>query len=552
MTHRLLLTTGLALAVTHMPSFVDAQERTLPMRNGRPVVAVVNADAISLDEFVLQGNGTARRARLKQGLATAKDLELLDRLVKIKLVVQEAETMGLDELPEIRKQVDVTSREILREVLMSRLVKGVTADPVLVEKLFRDSVRQWKTSSLFFKDKAAAERARTEIEAGAPFRDVAAKAVSSRAAEAERDDVYHPRTDYFPQIGEAISGLRAGQVSPVVPVSGGFVLVRVVDIRYPENRAARADATKRALSQRQEAALKAHEQAARRQYVVLNKSVWKTLDYEAAKPGLDALLKDKRVIAEIKGAAPLTVGDLTDYLRMQFFHGSDQVKQRREMNEKKEAALEATLGRRLLNAEAFRLGIDKTNEYRDRVNGFRESLVFDAFIQKVIVPDNKMREDEVKQYYGAHLKEYSYPEMLKVRSLAFSGRPAAETAMRKLREGTDYGWLAANAEGQVAKGSPGVLTFDGRPVTTDSMPDGLRKVLAGSRAGDHRLYGGPQGPFYVLAVQQVIAANPKPYDEVRAEIAQKMYGEKLKKSVEGYAAKLRAQSKVAVYLTRMK
>jgi hypothetical protein len=84
------------------------------------------------------------------------------------------------------------------------------------------------------------------------------------------------------------------------------------------------------------------------------------------------------------------------------------------------------------------------------------------------------------------------------------------------------------------------------------MPAGLQKALAGSKAGDQRLYASPEGPFYVLAVQQVIASNPKPYDEVRTEIAQKLYGEKLKKAIDEYSRKLRAQSKVTVYLTRMK
>ena len=50
----------------------------------------------------------------------------------------------------------------------------------------------------------------------------------------------------------------------------------------------------------------------------------------------------------------------------------------------------------------------------------------------------------------------------------------------------------------------------------------------------------PRATFYVLAVQQVIAPDAKPYDEVREEIAKKLYGEKLKKHVEAYAGKLRA------------
>ncbi len=51
-------------------------------------------------------------------------------------------------------------------------------------------------------------------------------------------------------------------------------------------------------------------------------------------------------------------------------------------------------------------------------------------------------------------------------------------------------------------------------------------------------------------VQQVIDPAPRPYAEVRDEIAQKLYGEKLQKDLDEYARKLRAQSKVETYLVR--
>jgi hypothetical protein len=138
--------------------------------------------------------------------------------------------------------------------------------------------------------------------------------------------------------------------------------------------------------------------------------------------------------------------------------------------------------------------------------------------------------------------------MIRARSLAFTGRVPAEEALRKLSEGTDVGWLAANAGGQVTDGAAGVLAFDGRPVTTDSLPPGVQKMLASARAGDFRLYHGPDGRFYVLAIQQVIAPEAKPYEDVREEIAKKVYAEKLRQAVEEYARKLKAQGNVRTYL----
>ncbi|MBP1635149.1 MAG: hypothetical protein H6Q10_1723 [Acidobacteria bacterium] len=552
MTHRFIVAAGLLLLAGHGTAFAQGGgAQALPVRNGRPVVATVNGDAISLDELARQLGPTADRARLRQGRAAPQELELLDRLVTIKLVAQEGATMGLDELPEIRKQVEVSSREILREVLFERLTRGIQPDPAAVEKVFRELSREWKTSSLLFQDQGAAERARKELAGGAAFADVAAKAVAAKAARMDGDDAFHKEGDYLPQIRQALAALKAGQVSPVIRLQAGFAVVKVVSIRHPENAGARAEARQRVLNERQQAVVKAHEEALRRQYATVDTALLKSIDYEAAKPGLDALLKDKRVVAGVKGSGPITVGDLTDYLRMQFFHGTDQAKQRREMNGKKEAALEATLGRRLLNMDAARRGIDKTHEYLDRVKGYQESLVFDAFIQKVIVPESKLREEDARRYYEAHLKDYSYPEMMKLRSVAFGRRAAAEDAMRKLREGADFGWLAANAEGRVPAGTA-VLSFDGRPVTVDSMPDGLRKALAGSKAGESRLYADPGGVLYVLAVQEAIAPKARPYDEVREEIAKKAYSEKLTKNIEDYAGKLRAHSKVQTYLKRVR
>lgn len=545
-----LIATAILVAGITTGSIEGRAPQPLPLRGGRHVVATINSSAISLDEFVMQLGDEVDRPRLQQGRGTAGEMELLERLIVIKLIVEEASTMVLGELPEIRKQIDVSSREILREVLFDRITRNVQPDPAVVETLYRGMVREWKTSSLLFPDDAAAQRTSKQIAGGTPFEKAAAAAIAAKAARADGDDSYHPKSAYLPAIAAAVAALKIGQVSPVIRIEAGSVIVKVTDIRYPEVREARAEARKLALARQKERVLKAYEDDLRRARVVVKSAALKALDYETARPGVESLLGDKRVLATISGAPAVTVGDLTDYLRMQYFHGNDDAKQRKEMNGKKETALHAMISRRLFNAEAQRLGIERSRAYLDRVAGYRDSLVFDTFVQKVIVPDNKMHEAEVKDYYGANKSRYATPEMIKARSLAFLRRDAAEDAARKMREGTDYGWLAANATAQVAPGAKGLMAFDGRPVTLDSVPDAMRKALSGCKSGEVRLYASPEGYYYVVGVQQVVAPTPKPYEDVRTEIAQKLYGEKLKKSVADYAAKLRAHSKVATYLTR--
>ncbi|MBP1604168.1 MAG: hypothetical protein H6Q09_1340, partial [Acidobacteria bacterium] len=316
MRYQVVVVTGLLVVSMCAPAGGAAQG--LPLKGGRPVVATVNRDSISLDELVMQLDPPVDRARLRQGLARPRDLEVLDRLVNVKLIAQEAAAMGLDETAEIRKEVEVQSRVILRDVLTERVVKDVKADPAAVEQLYRELVREWKTTSLLFRDEPAARRAHMEIANGAAFADVAAKAVAAKAATADADDAFHGKQDYLPQIADAIAGLKAGQLSPLVRIPAGFVVLKVIDVRHPENPEAKAVARRQVLDRQREAAMTAHEKAMRRDSAAVNAAILKSLDYEAAKPGIEALLKDKRVVAEIKGAAPVTVADLTDHLRLQF------------------------------------------------------------------------------------------------------------------------------------------------------------------------------------------------------------------------------------------
>lgn len=551
MTSPFALTAGFVfLAVFAQTPPVHAASSALPVKDGRPLVASVDDDAVWLDELVMQLEGGADTARLLDGRATSQELELLERMITVRLLVREAAGMGIAEIGEIRKEVDVMSRSMLREVLMETLVKHIAPDEAAVEKEFRTLARQWKTASLLFQDEAAAKQAREDVAGGAAFDDVAAKAIAAKLARSEGDDQYHGRKEYLPPVAAALETLEIGQTSPPVQIAPGFVIVKVVDMRYPEDAAMRSEARATVLARQRQAELAVREQALQDENVVVRKDVLDGLDYEAKEPTFEALLTDTRVVAEIKDAAPVTVGDLTDYMRMQFYHPGEDSGRGKRLNARKQAAFDATVMRRVLNAEALRRGIDKTTAYTDRLNAFEDSLVFNAFVQRVIAPENKMREEEVKSYYQAHLKDYSFPAMMKLRSLAFSTRAGAEAAIEKLRGGADFAWLAANAADQIEPSARSLPPSDGRPVMVSSLPDGAQQALADAKTGDVRLYPSPDGQFYALAVQEVVPPAARPYDEVRQEIAGKLYGEKLNKSIEDYAAKLRAASKVSVYLKK--
>ncbi len=525
-----------------------ASDKTLPVVGGKKTVATVNGEPITLEEFDQELSMLSEGTVGNEKVAKEKRIELLKRLINTRLIIQEARRMGLDELKELKERVDVFSRVALRDELIERHVKNVKPDDKEVEEAYRESIKELKVKSILFEKEEDAKRMEDAVKAGKGFDETARNFVADKKGKASEEGDYLKFKSLLPEIAGAASKMKIGSISSVIRIRSGFVIFKLEDIRFPDDPLVKERVRQEVLGRKQKEAFEKYDRTLRTKYAKVNEGLLESLDFESKEPGFEKLLKDKRVLAEIKGEKPITVGDLADTMRQQLFHGVERAVETKRLNKRKNEILEEMLHKRVLRKEALRLGIDKTGAYKNKVREYENSLVFGAFIQKAVVPDVKLKEEELKAYYGQHIKDYTYPEMMKMSNLVFEKRESAEKAFLALKKGTDFQWVKANAEGQLDRNTKGILDLDGRLLITRDLPEELRKVIPGAKAGDFRLYQSAENYFYVVSIQEVVPSRPQPYEEVREKVAQKVYDEKLKRAVEDYADQLRAASDVKVYL----
>jgi hypothetical protein len=525
-----------------------ASDKDLPVVEGKKTVATINGEPITLEEFNQELSMMSEGTEGSEKVAKEKRTELLKRLINTRLIIQEARRMGLDEIPELKKRIEVFSRVTLREALMERQAKNIKPDAKEVERIYKESVKEWRIQSIVFEKEEDAKKMEQAIKEGKDFDETLRKFLADRKGKGDAEAKYLKGKDLLPEISEAVSKMKVGSISPVLRIPSGFVILKIGDVRFPENPEARAKAKQEVLRKTQREALARYEKTLREKYVKVNQDVLKGLDFESKEPGFEKLLKDKRVVAEIKGEKPITVGEMTEYLRQQLYHGVERAVESKRLNQKKDQILEEMIYKRVFQKEALRVGIDKTEGYKNRVKEYEHSLVFGAFIQKAVAPDVKLKEEELKAYYDQQIKDYTYPEMMRMSTLVFERREAAEKAILALRKGTEFQWVKASAEGQMDRNTRKILDLDGKPLITRDLPEELRKAIAGAKTGDFRLYQSPENYFYVISIQQVVPSKPQPYEEVREKVARKVYDDKLKRAVEDYADKLRAVSDVKIYL----
>jgi hypothetical protein len=471
------------------------------------------------------------------------------------LIVLEAKNMGLDELPEIQKLVDSYSRETLMELLLEFHVRDITVDEKAVQEVYREMVREWQIKSMRFKRKETAKMIESQLAGGADFDWTVQKAVADGLAEGSLKADYIKDRDLLPPIAQLVATMPMGAVSPVVTLGlNKFIIFKLEGLRLPEDEdpAARDSARREALNRKRVAAAGIYYRALKEKYVKLDQKLLDELDFESKAPGFENLLQDQRIIAEIKGEKPITVADLAQAIKKKFYHGIKLAIEGKRVNKKKIEIFEDMLQRRVLHKEALKQGLDQTNEYAERVKDYENSVIFGTFIKKVVAPEIKLEIKELQAYYKENPAEFASPQMMRIKSLVFRQRQDAVAAINKLQKGTDFKWLGANADGQVAPDTKGLLKFEGKLVTLTSLPEDIQQAVAGVVAGDFRLYADARSNFYVLHVYQVVAPKQEPFEGVSKEIAEKVYNQKLTKTVEFWADQLREYYPVEIYRADLK
>jgi parvulin-like peptidyl-prolyl isomerase len=534
------------VTVGMLPGF--GAEKNLPVVKGKKIVASVNEELIPLDDFNKELRMLHQGATEEKRGGKRDPLDLLNRMINTRLIIQEARRMELHELKEIKERVEVFAKVTLRDELIERRVRDIKPDEQEVEKVYKESIKEWKIKSILFEKEENAKKMEDEIKGGKNFDEVLKKFLSAKLGKGSQEAGYLKNKDLLPPVAQAVSKMKVGRVSPIIPIKAGFVILKLEDVRSADDPKVREQVRLEVLRKQQKEAVIQFDKSLQRKYVKVNEGLLKRLDFESKEPGFDRLLKDKRVVVEIKGENPITVGELADYMKQQLYHGVDRAVETKRLNKRKDTVLEEMLNKRVFRKEALRLGIDKTESYRSKVKEEENALIFGAFVKKAVAPEIKLKEEEIKAYYDQHIKEYTYPEMMKLNSLVFSKREDAEKALISLRNGTDYRWIKANTEGQVDKSSKGILDLDEKLLTTKDLPEEVRKAVSGAKTGDFRLFESPEKYFYVLSLKEVIPPKPQPYPEAREKIAKKIYGEKITKAVEDYADKIRAVSDVKIYL----
>lgn len=191
--------------------------------------------------------------------------------------------------------------------------------------------------------------------------------------------------------------------------------------------------------------------------------------------------------------------------------------------------------------------------WEDFKNNIRSGILTKKVISDEVGSHINVSNDEIQKYYDDHKKDFIRPEQVALRSIEIntSGKSEAEvaelrkkadTALKRIQDGEDFGEIAKRySDGSTAK-QGGYLGMYKRGELSKQLED---VVFAMKRNGLTGVLETRQG-FLIMQVLEHYDEGEQSLDNVREEIHQKLYGDKMQPALREYLKTLREQSYVVV------
>src|SRR6266481_3348658 len=191
--------------------------------------------------------------------------------------------------------------------------------------------------------------------------------------------------------------------------------------------------------------------------------------------------------------------------------------------------------------------------FEDFKNGIRNNLLTQRVISSEVGSHINVSDDEVAKYYEAHKAEFVRPEQVGLREIVVSTegkkpeelpdlKKKAETALKRVQDGEDFGEIAKRLSDGSTKSQGGFLGIYKRGELSKELEDRVFKMKRNELT---EVMETKQG-YLILQVLEHYDEGEQSLAKVKNEITDKLYGARMEPAMREYLKTLREQSFVVI------
>lgn len=211
----------------------NTQTSTTAKNDNSPVLATVNGEAIHQDtiDSIIQerGHGIQPSPQIRQ--------ELLDRLIDLKVLAQQARKQGIAKKPEIQTEMQLQRDSLLAKSLVQQHIQQNPISDQDVQQAYQKQVqsmdqKEYKARHILVNDKKTAESVIDKLNHGADFAKLAKKMSTGPSAKNGGELGWFSPSDMVKPFAQAVENLKKGEYTKQpVKTRFGWHVILLQDVR---------------------------------------------------------------------------------------------------------------------------------------------------------------------------------------------------------------------------------------------------------------------------------------------------------------------------------
>jgi peptidyl-prolyl cis-trans isomerase SurA len=191
--------------------------------------------------------------------------------------------------------------------------------------------------------------------------------------------------------------------------------------------------------------------------------------------------------------------------------------------------------------------------WEDFKNGIRNKILTQKVISQEVGSHISIGESDAQKYYGEHKADFVRPEQVALREIIVVTerkkdsevpelRKKAETALRRVKDGEDFGEIAKRLSDGSTKEQGGYIGMFKRGDLAKQLEDVVFQMKRNELTDVMETKQG----FLILQVLEHYDEGQQSFEKVKNEIMDRLYNEKLEPAMREYLKTLREQSYVVI------
>jgi parvulin-like peptidyl-prolyl isomerase len=495
------------------------------------ILAVVNGEPITGHDLQY----SLQIAHRRENLSSAGTLNLpqfIQKLIDDRLIIQEARRMGAEDYPEVQQALQAY---ILRESVVrlhdEEVVSKVKITGEDINNYYKKNFERVSLGIIEVDSAESGQELLLQLQKGADFKELAQK-YSKHPSQKDGGEVILRRNSLPLPIEKAVSSLKPGEFSEVIEIKNKrFYIIKFIgseEAPDSEIESVRGSIERAIRKQKEKERGDEYLKYLREQVKIqIDNAIFQTINI-SEESERKRLSNDGRILAQVNGVN-LTAGNFISLARTYPARS-------------KETILNDWIDQKVIDREALSRHYERMPELENMVTRYKNQLLKNTFIKRVVIPQINISDEELKNYYVSHQENFTKPTQYKVQQITVKTMDYAQDILNNLQNGADFSWLAKNRSVDPAASEGGDLGW----INKAEMPEPVRKIIDTLKPGDISPIVKVDSQYSVIQLLDRKEGEVEEFDMVKTAVYRAAFEEQMNALLNNYINQLKKDSVIAV------